>query len=59
MTDDKVKIFQIFRQLKSFENILLYRPFHGGSEVIGFPAIFMWRYCSAVVDHVGVEKSFA
>jgi len=49
----------IFRQLKSFENILLYRPFHGGSEVIGFPAIFMWRYSSAVVDHAGVEKPFS
>jgi hypothetical protein len=34
MTDDKVKIFQVFSQLKSFENILLYRPFHGGSKII-------------------------
>jgi hypothetical protein len=48
--------FRIFGQLKSFENLLSSHPLHGGSEVIGFPAIFRWIYCSSFVDHASVEN---
>jgi hypothetical protein len=37
-----------------FENLLPYHPLHCGSEVIGFSAIFKWRYRSSVVDHADV-----
>jgi hypothetical protein len=49
-----VKATHRVRPLKTFNNLLAYRPLHFGSEIFWFPATFGWSYRSSVVDYTDV-----